>query len=244
LLFTFTWTVQVKSINYTDLKKKNLFSEQWRHASTVKKKKNCLVNSGGMLQCSLNSGFSLAAQRDSCTVNNFFSLTKHLLSVFLKKRNLYLVAKRALRGRNEKDLHGLDKRGPSTLIRVFINGLLTDFIEGNPKMSHFNSMDQYNRGRTWILMWSDLYWIHDPKFRKPSWYYWSETHLIKILKMFAYTVHVACNNRPSSFWNMRKIHWIGCFSFNYGPLIFNYNINLKQVPARDLYFFFLFSFFF
>jgi hypothetical protein len=148
------------------------------------------------------------------------------------------------RGRNEKDLHGLDKRGPSTLIRVFINGLLTDFIEGNPKMSHFNSMDQYNRGRTWILMWSDLYWIHDPKFRKPSWYYWSETHLIKILKMFAYTVHVACNNRPSSFWNMRKIHWIGCFSFNYGPLIFNYNINLKQVPARDLYFFFLFSFFF
>ena len=142
------------------------------------KKKNCLVNSGGMLHCSLNSGLSLAAQkaanccflfsRDPCTVNNFFSLTKHLLSVFLKKRNLYLVAKRALRGRNEKDLHGLDKRGPSTLIRVFINGLLTDFIEGNPKMSHFNSMDQYNRGRTWILMWSDLYWIHDPKFRKPS----------------------------------------------------------------------------
>jgi hypothetical protein len=29
------------------------------------------------------------------TVNNFFSLTKHLLSAFLKKRNLYLVAKRA-----------------------------------------------------------------------------------------------------------------------------------------------------
>jgi hypothetical protein len=210
-----------------------VFTEQWTQFGRAESSK---------LLLSISLRLARNKLRDPCTVNNFFSLTKHLLSVFLKKRNLYLVAKRALRGRNEKDLHGLDKRGPSTLIRVFINGLLTDFIEGNPKMSHFNSMDQYNRGRTWILMWSDLYWIHDPKFRKPSWYYWSETHLIKILKMFAYTVHVACNNRPSSFWNMRKIHWIGCFSFNYGPLIFNYNINLKQVPARDLYFFFLFSF--
>jgi hypothetical protein len=64
------------------------------------------------------------------------------------------------------------------------------------------------------------------------------THPIKILKMFANTVHVACNNRPSSFSNTRKIHWIGCFSFNYGLLIFNYNSNLKHVPARDLYFFY------
>jgi len=32
---------------------------------------------------------------DPCKVNNFFFLTKHLLSAFLKKRNLYLVAKRA-----------------------------------------------------------------------------------------------------------------------------------------------------
>jgi hypothetical protein len=30
---------------------------------------------------------------DPCKVNNFFFLTKHLLSAFLKKRNLYLVAK-------------------------------------------------------------------------------------------------------------------------------------------------------
>jgi hypothetical protein len=34
--------------------------------------------------------------RDPYTVNNFFFLTKHNLSVFLKKRNLYLVAKQAL----------------------------------------------------------------------------------------------------------------------------------------------------
>jgi hypothetical protein len=34
--------------------------------------------------------------RDPYTVNSFFFLTKHKLSAFLKKRNLYLVAKRAL----------------------------------------------------------------------------------------------------------------------------------------------------
>jgi hypothetical protein len=36
----FTWTVRVKSINYTDLIiKKNLFSEQWRPPLFKKKKK-------------------------------------------------------------------------------------------------------------------------------------------------------------------------------------------------------------
>ena len=119
-MFTFTWTVRVKSINYTDLKKKKkpiqrtveacsivhwtVEAKRWRHASTVSKKKMFSeqwtefgrVESSNLL---LSVSLRLARNKlgDPCTVNSFFFLTKHLLSAFLKKRNLYLVAKRALR---------------------------------------------------------------------------------------------------------------------------------------------------
>jgi hypothetical protein len=46
--------------------------------------------------------------RDPYTINNFF-LTKHKLSTFLKKHNLYLVAKQARR-RDIKAKHGSNDR--------------------------------------------------------------------------------------------------------------------------------------
>jgi len=69
-------------------KKKKLFSEQWTEFGRAE-------SSNLLLSISLH----LARNKlgDPCTVNGFFFLTKHLLSAFLKKRNLYLVAKRALR---------------------------------------------------------------------------------------------------------------------------------------------------
>jgi hypothetical protein len=77
-------------------------AEQWRHASTVSKKKMFSeqwtefgrVESSNLL---LSVSLRLARNKlgDPCTINNFFFLTKHLLSAFLKKHNLYLVAKRA-----------------------------------------------------------------------------------------------------------------------------------------------------
>jgi len=80
-------------------------AEQWRHASIVKKKKQKLYSEQwtqfGRAENSkllLSIFLCLAHNKlgDSCTVNNFFFLTKHLLNAFLKKHNLYLVAKQAL----------------------------------------------------------------------------------------------------------------------------------------------------
>jgi hypothetical protein len=87
-----------------------LFSEQWRHDTLFSEQ--CIMPPLFTKQCSMvelratqeSSIFLLSICLrfahnllwDPCTVNNFFFLTKHLLSAFLKKRNLYLVAKWAL----------------------------------------------------------------------------------------------------------------------------------------------------
>jgi len=87
-----------------------LFTEQWTHASPVQ----WTVHHATLFieQCSM---VELRAAQESnifllfiylcfarnllwdlCIVNNFFVLTKYLLSTFLKKHNLYLIAKRAV----------------------------------------------------------------------------------------------------------------------------------------------------
>jgi len=69
-----------------------------------KKNKNCLVNSRLSLtaQKAANCCFSFscishAINWGTMYSKQFFFLTKHLLNIFLKKYNLYLVAKRHLR---------------------------------------------------------------------------------------------------------------------------------------------------
>jgi hypothetical protein len=68
-------------------KKKTLFSEQWTQFGRAESSKLLLSISLRLARNKLG---------DPCTVNNLFFLTKHLLNAFLKKHNLYLVAKRAL----------------------------------------------------------------------------------------------------------------------------------------------------
>jgi len=78
-----------------------LFSEQWRHDTLFNEQCSMVVLKEPRKKAAFFC-FQIVCVSHAIhcgtpyTVNNFFSLTKHWASAFLKKRNLYLVAKRAL----------------------------------------------------------------------------------------------------------------------------------------------------
>ena len=74
-----------------------MFSEQWRHAPLFTEQ---WTQFGRAESSKLLLFISLRLEHnklgDPYTLKSFFFLIKYLLSVFLKKRNIYFVAKRAM----------------------------------------------------------------------------------------------------------------------------------------------------